>query len=77
MRAARLTMVSSRDESDNAATTLALARMRLTGAPWLRRTDRVATGIAGDSTGTPSSFVVAGVIANYLRGEATAATATS
>ncbi|AHG91698.1 Cell surface SprA [Gemmatirosa kalamazoonensis] len=62
VRAARLTVVSGAEESDSAATTVALARLRLSGAPWLRRTDRVATGVGGDSTGTPSSFVVAGVV---------------
>ncbi len=62
VRAARLTVVSGVDEPTEAATTIALARVRLTGAPWLRRTDRVATGIAGDSSGTQSSYVVAGTI---------------
>jgi hypothetical protein len=62
VRALRVTVVSGQEARDDAATTIALARMRLTGAPWLRRTDRLATGIGGDSTGTLASFVVAGVI---------------
>jgi hypothetical protein len=62
VRALRLTMVSGEQEPDSAFTTTALARLRLVGAPWLRRTDRAAVGIAGDSVGQQASWVIAGVV---------------
>ncbi|GLC24411.1 cell surface protein SprA [Roseisolibacter agri] len=62
VRSLRLTMVSGDEEPDSAFTTTALARLRLVGAPWLRRTDRAAVGIAGDSLGTQGSWVIAGVV---------------
>ena len=47
-RAVRLTMVSGTALEDDAFFVAPVTRFRLLGAPWLRRTDRPAQGIAGD-----------------------------
>ncbi len=62
VRALRVTMVAGAESPDSAFTTTALARLRLVGAPWLRRTERPAVGIAGDSTALGAGYVIAGVV---------------
>jgi hypothetical protein len=49
-RALRITMISGDGLSDDAFSTVALARLRLTGAPWLKVSDRTLHGIAGSQT---------------------------
>ncbi|MDF1504808.1 cell surface protein SprA [Roseisolibacter sp. H3M3-2] len=62
VRAMRLTMIAGAGEADSAFTTTALARLRLVGAPWLRRAERPVSGIAGDSTALGAGYVIAGVV---------------
>jgi hypothetical protein len=62
MRAMRLTMVSSASQSDDAYTRIALSKFELIGAPWLRRSSRPLSGIAGDSVGAPFGYVTSSVI---------------
>ncbi len=59
-RALRITMISGDGVADDEFTTIPLARLRLTGAPWLKVSDRTLHGIAGTqtSTGTVQSGVV-------------------
>jgi len=59
-RALRITMISGDGLADDEFSTVPLARLRLTGAPWLKVSDRTLHGIAGDqtSTGTVQSGVV-------------------
>ncbi|HMJ17334.1 MAG TPA: cell surface protein SprA, partial [Gemmatimonadaceae bacterium] len=59
-RALRITMISGDGVTDDEFTTVPLARLRLTGAPWLKVSDRTLHGIAGTqtSTGTVQSGVV-------------------
>jgi Motility related/secretion protein len=49
-RALRITMVSGDGLADDAFTTVPLARLTLTGAPWLKLSDKTLHGIAGDQT---------------------------
>ena len=62
MRALRITMVSAVGESDDAFTRIALSKLELIGAPWLRRADRPLAGIAGDSAGTALGYVISSLI---------------
>src|SRR4029077_20647592 len=59
-KALRITMISGDGVADDEFTTVPLARLRLTGAPWLKVSDRTLHGIAGTqtSTGTVQSGVV-------------------
>ncbi|HWL39971.1 MAG TPA: cell surface protein SprA [Gemmatimonadaceae bacterium] len=59
-RAVRITMISPDGAADNEFVTVPLARLRLTGAPWLKVSDRALRGIAGaeTSTGSVSSGVI-------------------
>src|SRR6185312_14791349 len=59
-RALRITMISASAMGDEEFSTVPLARLRLTGAPWLKVSDRTLRGIAGDQTSTGS--VQAGVV---------------
>ena len=59
-RALRVTMISGDAAGDNDFTTVPLARLRLTGAPWLKVSDRTLHGIADDQTST--GFVQSGVV---------------
>ncbi len=59
-RALRITMISGDAEGDNEFSTVPLARLRLTGAPWLKVSDRTLHGIADDQTST--GFVQSGVV---------------
>ena len=49
-RALRITMISGDALGDNEFSTVPLARLRLTGAPWLKISDKTLHGIAGDQT---------------------------
>ncbi len=62
MRAMRLTMVSSAQSSDEDFVRVALARFRLVGAPWLKRSDRPISGAAGDSSALAGGYVIASVV---------------
>lgn len=62
MRAMRLTMVTSADAGDDEFTRVALARLRLVGAPWLKRSAEPLSGMAGDSSGTLGGYVIASVV---------------
>ncbi|MFL5479220.1 MAG: cell surface protein SprA [Gemmatimonadaceae bacterium] len=59
-RALRVTMISATALGDEEFSTVPIARLRLTGAPWLKVSDRTLRGIAGDQTSTGS--VQAGVV---------------
>ncbi len=60
MRALRITMISGPATGDNDFTQVPIARLRLTGAPWLKRSDAGLRGLAAEIPG--SGFVNAGVI---------------
>jgi len=62
VRAMRLTMVSSAQATDDEFTRVSLARLRLIGAPWLKRADRPISGAAGDSVGAITGYVVASLV---------------
>ena len=62
MRALRLTMVSSAASADDAFVRVALTRLRLVGAPWLKRSVEPLSGMAGDSAGVVGGYVIASVI---------------
>ncbi len=49
-RALRITIISGDGLGDTEFNTVPLARLRLTGAPWLKVSDRTLHGIAGDQT---------------------------
>ncbi len=49
-RALRITMISGDGLGDDEFSTVPLARLRLTGAPWLKVSERTLHGIAGDQT---------------------------
>src|SRR5437868_6096599 len=66
VRALRITMISGSGLNDDEFSTVPLARLRLTGAPWLKVSDRTLHGIAGDQASTGS--VQAGVIGTQDRG---------
>ncbi len=60
IRALRLTLVSGIGEDADESTQVPLAELRVTGAPWLVRSDRTLQGIAG--TQTDAGFVIASSI---------------
>jgi Motility related/secretion protein len=63
IRALRMTMVSAAGAEDT-VTRVAVARMRLVGAPWVKRSDRPIEGIAGSyQAGSTTSTVIASLIA--------------
>lgn len=66
-RALRITMISAAAAPDSAFTTIALDRLRLTGAPWLKRGDVALHGIAAEQPASPGSFVVTGTIGTQDR----------
>lgn len=53
----RLTVVAGRGHQPNAFTQFALARLRLTGAPWTKRTDRAIAGIGGENANAPGTVI--------------------
>ena len=63
--ALRITMISGNGLGDDEFSTVALARLRLTGAPWLKLNDHSLRGIAGDQPGL--GLVQAGVIGTQDR----------
>lgn len=62
MRAMRMTVVSSASAGDDEFSRIALARLRLVGAPWLKRSAEPLSGMAGDSSGTLGGYVIASVV---------------
>ena len=63
VRALRLSLLSNAQAADTAFISTALARLRLVGAPWLKRTERPISGLAGDSLGSlTGGYVLASVI---------------
>jgi hypothetical protein len=64
-RALRITVISSSVLRDDEFSQVAIARLRLAGAPWLKRDDRVLRGIGG--TEAAGGFVAAGVIGTQDR----------
>jgi len=66
IRAMRMTMISGSNISDGEFTQVPIARLRLTGAPWLKRADTGLRGVGSERTG--SGFVNAGVIGTQDRG---------
>lgn len=62
MRAMRMTMVSSAQSFDDDFVRIAMARLRLVGAPWLKRADRPISGAAGDSAVLTGGYVIASVV---------------
>ena len=62
VRALRLTMVSSAESADDAFVRVALTRLKLVGAPWLKRSTEPLSGMAGDSAGVVGGYVIASVI---------------
>lgn len=64
-RALRITMISGDGAQDDEFTTVPLARLRLTGSPWLKLNDKTVRGIAGDQTSNGS--VHAGVVGTQDR----------
>jgi hypothetical protein len=65
MRALRITMISGSSIGDNEYTQIPIARLRLTGAPWLKRSESGLRGIGAEVNG--SGFVNAGVIGTQDR----------
>lgn len=64
-RALRITMISGAGLGDEEFDRIAIARLRLTGAPWLKRSPNAVKGIAGEEATT--GFVQAGVIGTQDR----------
>ena len=65
MRALRITMISGTSIADNEFTQIPIARLRLTGAPWLKRAESGLRGIGAEVNGP--GFVNAGVIGTQDR----------
>ncbi|MEX0909506.1 MAG: hypothetical protein WDZ58_07050, partial [Gemmatimonadaceae bacterium] len=67
VRALRITMISGAGTPDDAFVRVPLARLRLTGAPWLKRDDKPLIGIGGERRAA-DGYVIAGVIGTQDRG---------
>ena len=68
IRSMRITVVSGPSAVvDEAFTRLAIARLRLTGSPWTKRTDRAIAGIAGDANSGGTGTVIATTIGTQDR----------
>ncbi|HXV16660.1 MAG TPA: cell surface protein SprA, partial [Gemmatimonadaceae bacterium] len=65
MKALRVTMISGEGAADNEFTQVPIARLRLTGAPWVKRADTGLRGIGSEVNG--SGYVNAGVIGTQDR----------
>jgi hypothetical protein len=65
IRAARITMISGPNTSDDAFVTTPLVRLRLLGSPWIKRSDRTVRGIAGDEPAP--GFTIASVVGTQDR----------
>ncbi len=66
VRALRITMISGAGSPDDEFVRLPLARLRLTGAPWLKRDDKPLAGIGGEQPAA-NGYVIAGVIGTQDR----------
>ncbi|MDP9178571.1 MAG: cell surface protein SprA, partial [Gemmatimonadota bacterium] len=66
MRTVRLTMISGDALGDAEFSQIALARLRLTGSPWIKRRETSLQGVGAEQPG--SGFVNAGVIGTQDRG---------
>lgn len=62
MRAMRLTLVSGAAQRDDDFTRVALARLRLVGAPWVRRAEGAVAGVGGTRPGPGAGRVITSVI---------------
>ncbi|MFL5577558.1 MAG: cell surface protein SprA [Gemmatimonadaceae bacterium] len=62
VKSLRLTMISAAALPDDQFSQLSIARLRLVGAPWLKRSESALQGIAGEGAALPASFVAAGLI---------------
>lgn len=69
VRSLRVTMISGAGAADEEFIRVPLARLRLTGAPWLKRDDRPLLGIGGELP-APGGYVIAGVIGTQDRNRA-------
>ena len=58
VKALRLTMVSGAGVPDDSVTTVPIARLRLSGPPWLKRSDAPLAGVGGDSAAATTGSVV-------------------
>ena len=67
IQALRITAVSASGAPDDAFINVPIARLRLVGAPWLKRASRPLTGIAGDREHSATGYVIAGVIGTETR----------
>ena len=65
MRAMRVTMISGEGASDVEFTQVPIARLRLTGAPWIKRAESTLRGVGSEIAGL--GFVNAGVIGTQDR----------
>ncbi len=66
VRALRVTMVSGAGASDDEFTQTPIARLKLTGAPWLKRNEQTLAGIAGE---TPAGgYIISGLIGTADKG---------
>ena len=63
----RITAVSSGDAADDAFISVPIARLRLVGAPWLKRAARPLNGIAGEREQPGNGYVIAGLIGTETR----------
>ncbi len=66
IKSVRITVVSGDNTASDRLLFLPLARMRLTGSPWVKRSDQAIAG-AGGSTPSGTGFVVASVIGTQDR----------
>ncbi|MEX1186531.1 MAG: cell surface protein SprA [Gemmatimonadaceae bacterium] len=66
VRALRITMISGAGTAEDEFVRVALARLRLTGAPWLKRDDKPLVGIGGERPAA-GGYVIAGVIGTQDR----------
>ena len=62
IKALRVTMASGEGLADDAFSQIPIARLRLVGSPWLKRSERALAGIAGEAPGVATSYVTAGII---------------
>ena len=69
LRTLRVTVVSGEGTPEFASTLTPLARLRLVGSPWLKRTNRAIAGVGGenDQASSPTSFVIASLIGTQDR----------
>lgn len=67
VQALRITAISPPAAGDDAFITAPIARLRLVGAPWLKRGTRPLAGIAGDREQNTGGYVIAGVIGTENR----------